>query len=568
MLIVPAKGVGNCLKEWRDCVNAVGGGLGLECLYAHSDKTYPNHNAQRLTRENAHKLRSNPVTGLPPRGQTRYLLIMSEKAFDRHVKRVIARNPPPAQSNAHCPIDFLPGSICRDEHHEIKGSGSDTVRHIMEMKQHAEAVVKGRRAFWTSKGSNITPAKLTGMQKSWMPYVWGISGTPWTVDFRSLEGIITCIEQPWWGATNNLKRCTVNSVTKIGKTTKSLARRSEKVDQMDDAERRHLAADVADNGREMKAVLDQLEIRRTSMSRNMAGEAMVQLPPHEVRRCFCDNTEEQQRALDDLETTLLKDMEQSYLKAKQAAEAKGQPVPPANWDNYFARAGKLKAATVIPELLPLAHEHHLQLTSAELKDQGWTKHPDGSIYATHLDRLTSNTPKLQLLANDIVRRLGTDVEGRPEKLIVYASASVVCLIVYLVSCLVHGDAGSCATTDSAQFLTKEFPRFGVKWMHTDCPTAERMTRFIEPFLENDSPRIIVGTKRVMGSCYTMTRAFRTVSLDVDWDPALDKQCDGRVCRYSQRNLKTYNFYILNRTGLDQKTLNKQDRDAVTRWYAH
>lgn len=105
-------------------------------------------------------------------------------------------------------------------------------------------------------------------------------------------------------------------------------------------------------------------------------------------------------------------------------------------------------------------------------------------------------------------------------------------------------------------------------MHTGCPTAERMKQYIEPFQEADLPRIIVGTKRVMGSCYTLTRAFRTVSLDVDWDPALDKQSDGRVCRLSQRNPKTYNYYILNRTGLDQKTLSKQDRDAVTRAYAH
>ncbi len=117
-------------------------------------------------------------------------------------------------------------------------------------------------------------------------------------------------------------------------------------------------------------------------------------------------------------------------------------------------------------------------------------------------------------------------------------------------------------------MQKEFPTFGVTWMHAACPAADRLPQYIEPFQEKDSPRIIVGTKRVMGSCYTMTRACRTVSLDVDWDPALDGQCDGRVTRYGQGNPKTFNFYILNRTGLDQKTLNKKDRDAVTRRYAH
>ena len=68
-----------------------------------------------------------------------------------------------------------------------------------------------------------------------------------------------------------------------------------------------------------------------------------------------------------------------------------------------------------------------------------------------------------------------------------------------------------------------------------------MARFIEPFLERDSPRTIVGIKRMMGSCYTMTRVFRTVSLDFDWDPALDVQCDRRLCRFTQRNPKTSNL---------------------------
>ncbi len=432
MLVVPAKGVPNCLKEWKSCVDAVGSGLGMECFYAHSKKTYRNCNAQRLTRENAHKLRSDPNTGLPLSGQTRYLLILSEKAYNDHVKRVIARNPP-ARSNAICSIDFLPGNICRDEHNEIKGPESTTVRNIREIKQHAKSVIEKRCATIESKGKTVTSTAKERMHKRWMPFVWGASGTPWTMDFRSLEGIMLCLEQPWWTETDDLKYCTAKSVVAIGRTTASLARRSDKLDLADDDGRCQLAIEVANNGKDMKEVLDRLEIRRTSMSRNMAKERMVELPPHEVRRIYCDNTEGQQRTLDELEATLLKDMEQRYRKAKQTAEAKGYPVPAANWNSYFARAGKLKAATVIPELLSLAQEHGLALTTTEMNKQGWTRDPEQSIYAAHLDRLTRNSPKLQVLANGIIRKLKTDYRGRPEKLIVYASSPVVCLIVYLVS---------------------------------------------------------------------------------------------------------------------------------------
>jgi len=464
MLIAPAKAVPNCLKEWKACVDAVGSGLGLECFYAHSKKIYRNCNAQRLTRENAHKLRSNPNTGLPLRGQTRYLLIMSEKAYADHVKKVIARNPL-ARSNAICSIDFLPGNIFRDEHHEIKGPESTTVWNIMEIKQHAKTVIEKRCAFHEGRGKTVTSATKEKMHKLWMPSVWGASGTPWTMDFRSLEGIMLCLEQPWWTVTNNLKGCIAESVMAIGRTTASLARKSDKLGPADDIERRQLAIDVANNGRDMKAVLDQLEIRRASMSTNMAGQRMVELPPHEIRRIYCDNTDEQQRTLDDPETTLLKDMEQSYLKTKQAAEAKGLPVPPANWNSYFARAGKLKVATVIPELLSLAQEHELALTSKELESRGWTRNPEQSIYATHLDRLTLNSPKLQVLANGIIRKLKTDYLGRPEILIVYASSLVVCLIIYLVSRWISEHRESCMAANGGTVLAEGVPHV---WRSVDA----------------------------------------------------------------------------------------------------
>lgn len=421
ILIAPAKGVENSLKEMDKFVDCLPDVLGLRCLYAHSGKTYRNVNAERLTRENAWLLQSDPATGLPPPRQTRYLLIMSEQAYNLHVKRIIAREPP-ADVNARCSIDFLPGNIFRDEHHEIKGPGSYTVQHIVEMKKHAQSVAD----------KQVDDENRTDVQRSVMPWIWAISGTPWTSHFDTLQGIITCIEQPWWASTQDLQHCTMESIKGIAKRTQALSRRSLKIEQLDDVGRRQLAVDVATNGKEMKAVLDQLEIRRTSRSKNMVGEPMVELPPHELRRCFCDNTEAQQRALDALDATLLSDMKQAYLKAKETAEAKGEPVPPANWDSYFARVGKLKAATVVPELLALARELELDLTSNELVRHGWMKDPHSSPYKRHLTRLTRDTPKLLVLA-DIVRRLKTDVDGRPEKLIVYASTPVVCLIVSLVS---------------------------------------------------------------------------------------------------------------------------------------
>ena len=93
---------------------------------------------------------------------------------------------------------------------------------------------------------------------------------------------------------------------------------------------------------------------------------------------------------------------------------------------------------------------------------------------------------------------------------------------------------------------------------------------MQPFQEEDDKRFLISTKRILGTGVTLTRAFRSVNMDADWIQFYDIQCDGRVVRLSQRNPKTYNYYLItdDEHGVDQKVLFKQNRDNMTRQWAY
>ena len=139
---------------------------------------------------------------------------------------------------------------------------------------------------------------------------------------------------------------------------------------------------------------------------------------------------------------------------KRCAEAvrlrREKPAPSAM--SFFSKAHKLRAATVIPNILAFARKYDLKLTDQECeggpdchgpgkqrptypelanKEPTWLRHPRDILYQAHLTELTKDAPKL-LALKTLIDRLGDDIYGRPERLLIFTSSPVVSLIVTLV----------------------------------------------------------------------------------------------------------------------------------------
>ena len=65
----------------------------------------------------------------------------------------------------------------------------------------------------------------------------------------------------------------------------------------------------------------------------------------------------------------------------------------------------------------------------EGKEEKWLKKSEDSLYQVHLDRLTHDALK-PLALEKIIAQLGTDIYGRPEKLVIFTSSPVVSIIRY------------------------------------------------------------------------------------------------------------------------------------------
>lgn len=108
----------------------------------------------------------------------------------------------------------------------------------------------------------------------------------------------------------------------------------------------------------------------------------------------------------------------------------------------------------------------------------------------------------------------------------------------------------------SQWLKREYPNHGTLWCDSAIPLKDRDVAIVRPFEEDNKSRFLVSTKRLMGTGVTLTRAFRSINLDADWEEQWDIQADGRVVRLSQKNKKTYNYYLVldDPTSLDNKVL--------------
>ena len=119
---------------------------------------------------------------------------------------------------------------------------------------------------------------------------------------------------------------------------------------------------------------------------------------------------------------------------------------------------------------------------------------------------------------------------------------------------------------SSQWPRSTYKHARTPWCSSDVPLKQRDSHSVEPFQTDGDVRFLVSTKRILGTGVTLTAAFRSVNLDADWEARWDVQCDGRHIRLSQKNKKTYTYYLVldDTTSLDHEILDGQVRSQMLR----
>ena len=119
-------------------------------------------------------------------------------------------------------------------------------------------------------------------------------------------------------------------------------------------------------------------------------------------------------------------------------------------------------------------------------------------------------------------------------------------------------------------FSPSYPSDQTLWCSSDVPVQNRDYHFVAPFQDEDTNRFLVSTKRILGTGVTLTRAFRSVNMDADWEENWDIQCDGRHDRVIQKIKKTYTYYMVldEEKSLEYKVLDVKARSEMLRELAY
>lgn len=428
VVYVPAKIMGTWLAELTKLVDFEDRKVMQLRVFYVQHQTYWDVSAEMVSDDNIHLLRCNQ-DGSTPDGQERFLVVIAAQSYDRRFKQML---------KSEWNHNFTLGQIFVNEFHETKSDTATILTQIETYKNDIIASIQSRDPRLDDETEEEWHERLKDAYRSELPHVYGFSATPWMKSFNDLAAMVKLIEQPWWSSDPTWKSMTGAECRETGAHTERMEARTTPVAK---EERKKNVA-------RMKALLDHLMIKRTASSRTIDGKGpLVILPPHQTRKVLCHLSAEHRKLLQDADKTITKQAQREYESLCGQAEERGKPIPKASLKSYFSKAVKLRAPTVIPNLLPFAEKYGLKLTDDELrnakgcnrpvfselegKEEDWLKCPEDSLYQLHLDQLTKDAPKLLALKN-IIDQLGEDIYGRPEKLVIFTSSPVVSMIVGLV----------------------------------------------------------------------------------------------------------------------------------------
>lgn len=365
----------------------------LRCFYAHAGNRYKDVNAEPITNDNKHLLQCKADGS--PQGQERFLILCSPQSYEKHLKGVL-------KADGGWEHNFVPAAIYVDEYHETKSDDAPTPKAVLAIKEQREQRVfetldlkdGEKEDYWFQR------AKPAFLRRS--PFVCGFSATPWMKSFRDLAAMTKMIEQPWWASDAHMRHMTGDVCREIGKDTENMEARSTEPS----ADEREIT--IA----RMKKVLTKVMIKRTAKSIYINNNrVLVVLPPHETRRVKCPLSDKQRSIIADADSLLMSQAKAEHELRCKEAKRLNKPMPAPNVMSFFAKAHKLRAVTVISNILAFAHKYGLKLTDDEArngkdchgpgqrrpewvelegKKQNWLKYPEESLYAMHLKELTDD----------------------------------------------------------------------------------------------------------------------------------------------------------------------------------
>jgi len=289
------------------------------------------------------------------------------------------------------------------------------------------------------------PTTIRGMYAATWAYMWFYSGTPFEVSPKDLEGYISTIESVGdWPEDNILRHCTAREVDAMHKRFKRLE--NQKV---------HDATQMGDLADQFGRLLRRLMIRRTPATK-WFGEPIIRIPPHEERNVRCAFSPRFQPYLNQLAAeanTKMTTHHHDRVKAWIKGGRRGPKPSERDFSKYISVAHKLRLTASIPALARLNLENHVDLTAGEMNSKKWHTDEDNP-YLKNLQELVVSSDKIRRIGK-IIDRLGRDVDGRPEKLLIMSMSPVVAYIITLASrfaikicCCAHADLVTVADADS------------------------------------------------------------------------------------------------------------------------
>lgn len=386
LIFVPPPVIGNWLREWNSSIDECCHPVRMRLHVAHT-----NHAVSGPTSSFKQAIQTDDEGHARP-GQGRLVVITTSKCYAKHVRQVFRKGQPATSNPAHMPTtdnSVLWGRILVDEFHQEKNYDANIPRSIRNMYA----------ATWA--------------------YMWFYSGTPFEVSPKDLEGYISTIASVGdWPQDGILRRCTVEEVGAMHKEFKRLENQ-----KVHDAT---LMGKLADR---FGQLLRRLMIRRTPATK-WFGEPIVRIPPHEERNVRCAFPPRFQPYLDRLTAeanAIMATHHKDRVDAWTRGGRRGPKPSERDFSKYISVAHKLRIAASIPALARLNVEDHIELTGDEMRSAQWYTDEDNP-YVKNLQELVDSSNKIRRIG-EIVDRLGRDVDGRPEKLLIMSMSPVVAYII-------------------------------------------------------------------------------------------------------------------------------------------
>lgn len=287
--------------------------------------------------------------------------------------------------------------------------------------------------------------------------------------------------------------------------------------------------------------------RRNSTVQN--GKSLALIPPIEYYDVDCNLPNHSANMLvQEVEWLLKEHLTRRWVRevGDRAAVKSGNAATEVPLDLFLDNAVATRILATLPHLA--SYKTKDVLTWQGISKRGWVKAPQESWLTRDIDRMVASSGKLQQL-RELIGRLGNDVDGAPEKLVVVSEFPVVCLAVLV--------------------LLRRMSIAG-EWMHADLDAYAReslASNFQASRGDRESNfrcRVLVGSTNVLGQGITLNRANRLVLMEPLLHSSVEDQVAKRIHRIGSRTDRSW-FYRLVNSASSVERLLVADQDEQRRY---